>query len=141
MLPGIGSGSSGRHRRAALGQLVRFAITGIGNTAIGFAVLLVALEAGFGDVAANLIGFGAGLAFGFAVNRRWTFALEGRISVAEVARYLAGFALAWCLNITVVLAGVNNGMVHSPFVHLAGIAVYSISFYLLCRWFVFTPPS
>ncbi len=125
-----------------LPPIVRFAITGAANSVIGFAVLLFALRLGLSDIAANLTGFAVGLAVGFVANRQWTFAVEGRVSFAEVARYLLGFALAWSLNISVVLVGVRMGFAGSPLIHLAGIATYSIAFYFISRRFVFAaPPS
>ncbi len=121
-----------------LPQIIRFAITGAANTVVGFSILLSALWLGFSDVLANLIGFSAGLALGFVANRQWTFAVKGRVRLAEVARYLAGFGLAWGLNISVVLIGVEAGMAGSPLIHLAGIAVYSTALYLFSRRFVFS---
>jgi putative flippase GtrA len=122
-----------------LPPVLRFAITGVGNSVVGFAVLLLALRLGFTDIAANLTGFAAGLTVGFIANRHWTFAVEGQISAAEVLRYLAGFALAWCLNIAVVMIGIRAGHAGSPLIHLAGIVVYSATFYVVSRSFVFVP--
>lgn len=121
-----------------LPPIVRFAITGVGNTVIGFAVLLGALRLGCTDIAANLIGFSAGLTIGFIANRQWTFAVDGKVSLGEIVRYLIGFALAWSLNITVVMAGIRAGYAGSPLLHLAGIATYSLAFYFISRRFVFS---
>jgi putative flippase GtrA len=122
-----------------LPPIVRFAITGAANSVVGFSVLLAALRLGCGDIAANLTGFAAGLTVGFVANRQWTFAVEGRVSLAEVVRYLMGFALAWTLNIAVVMAGVRAGYAGSPFIHLAGIVTYSLAFYVISRSYVFAP--
>ncbi len=123
----------------SLPPIVRFAITGVGNSVVGFAVLLLALRFGFSDIAANLTGFAAGLLLGFIVNRQWTFAVEGRVNLGEVLRYLAGFALAWLLNIAVVMAGIRAGHAGSPLIHLAGIVTYSLAFFFISRSFVFAP--
>jgi putative flippase GtrA len=123
----------------SLPPLVRFAITGVGNSVVGFAVLLLALKLGFSDIAANLTGFAAGLTLGFFANRQWTFAVEGRVSPGEVLRYLAGFAAAWLLNIAVVMAGIRAGYAGSPYIHLAGIVTYSAAFFFISRSFVFAP--
>lgn len=42
--------------------LIRFALVGLLNTAVGFAVLLIALHMGAGDYGANAMGYAAGLA-------------------------------------------------------------------------------
>lgn len=133
------SSAPDRLSAASLPPIVRFAITGVGNSVVGFAVLLFALKLGFTDIAANLTGFAAGLTLGFVANRQWTFAVEGRVSLGEVARYLAGFALAWSLNIAVVVAGIRAGYAGSPLIHLAGIATYSLAFFFISRSFVFAP--
>lgn len=122
-----------------LPPILRFAITGVGNSVVGFAVLLLGLRLGLSDVSANFTGFAAGLAVGFIANRQWTFAVKGRVSAAEVLRYLAGFALAWCLNIAVVMIGIRAGHAGSPLIHLAGIVTYSAAFYVISRSFVFAP--
>ncbi|OYU37209.1 GtrA family protein [Novosphingobium sp. PASSN1] len=133
------SSAPDRPSAAALPPIVRFAITGVGNSVVGFAVLLFALKLGFTDIAANLTGFAAGLTLGFVANRQWTFAVEGRVSLGEIVRYLTGFALAWSLNIAVVVAGIRAGYAGSPLIHLAGIATYSLAFFFISRSFVFAP--
>jgi putative flippase GtrA len=120
-----------------LPPIARFAISGVGNSVVGFSVLLGALRLGFSDIAANFAGFAVGLTVGFVANRQWTFAVRGRVSLAEVARYLLGFGLAWSLNITVVMIGMHAGYAGSPFIHLAGIAGYSLVFFFISRFFVF----
>ena len=124
-----------------LPPILRFVITGAANSVFGFTIIMVALWFGLRDVLANLSGFAGGLLLGFVTNRYWTFEVRGRVRLAEVARYLAGFALAWSLNIAVVLAGIRAGFAGSPLIHLAGIAVYSASFYVISRRFVFVPPG
>jgi putative flippase GtrA len=123
--------------RSLLAPAARFAAAGLLNTLVGFAAIVAALRLGFGDVAANLIGFGIGLAVGFVINRQWTFRAEGEANPAEIARYLAAFAVSWSLNIAAVLIGVRLGMAGSVWVQLAGMAVYSVTFFALSRWFVF----
>lgn len=123
----------------SLPQIARFAITGTANSVVGLFVLLAALRLGYSDVAANFIGFAVGLTLGFVWNRQWTFAVEGRVSPAEVLRYLLSFACAWLLNITVVLIGVGAGYAKSPLVHVAGVMTYSAAFFLMSRSFVFVP--
>lgn len=139
MVEGPPSSAPDRPAAASLPPIVRFAITGVGNTVVGFAVLLLALKLGFSDIAANLTGFAAGLTLGFVANRQWTFAVEGRVSLGEIVRYLTGFALAWSLNLAVVMAGIRAGYAGSPLIHLAGIVTYSLAFFFISRSFVFAP--
>lgn len=123
--------------RQILLPAARFAAAGLLNTLIGFAAIVAALRLGFADIAANLIGFAVGLTAGFLVNRQWTFRAEGPARSSEVARYIAAFAVSWGLNIAVVLAGIRLGMAGSVWVQLCAMAVYSLTFFVLSRWFVF----
>lgn len=63
--------------------------------------------------------------------------MKRKVNLAEIVRYLAGFGVAWGLNIAVVLIGVEAGMAGSPLIHLAGCGVYSLTFYAISRHFVF----
>ena len=123
--------------RQILLPAARFAVAGLLNTLIGFAAIVSALQLGFPDIAANLIGFAVGLTAGFLINRQWTFRAAGRARSAEVARYIAAFAVSWGLNIGVVLLGIRLGMAGSVWVQLCAMAVYSLTFFALSRWFVF----
>lgn len=120
-----------------LAPLARFGIAGLLNTLVGFATIMAALWLGLGDVMANLSGYLVGLVLGFIINRQWTFRAEGRAGPVEIARYLGAFALCWGLNIGVVLLGVQFGLSRSAWLHLCGMAVYTATFFLLSRWFVF----
>jgi hypothetical protein len=134
---GSNTPASIRRFRTNLHPIIRFAITGVANTVVGFSVLLTALWLGFGDLQANLAGYAVGLLLGFVANRQWTFSVEGKVRFAEIGRYLIGFGFAWSLNFAVVVVGIRAGYAGSPLIHLAGIAVYSVAFYFLSQRFVF----
>ena len=56
-------------------QFVKFAIVGVSNTVLAFAVYTVLLKVfGVWYLAASAIGFVVGAVNGFLLNRRWTFA-------------------------------------------------------------------
>jgi putative flippase GtrA len=116
---------------------LRFGIVGVANTATGLAVIAVALAVGLGDVPANALGYAAGLAQGFVLNRRWTFQRAAAPLGRQIARYLAAFVPAYGLNLLVVTAFVSAGVVGNPLTHLLAVAVYTGAFYLLCARYVF----
>jgi putative flippase GtrA len=116
-------------------RIVRFAVVGLLNTAVGYSAILACLALGFGDIGSNAIGYALGLCVGFVLNRDWTFA--GQRRSGALPRYLAVFALAYAANLTVVLAASSVGISENAFVHLGAIGVYSVVFYLGCAWFVF----
>lgn len=115
---------------------MRFALVGLGNTALGLAVILAARYGlGWSDMAANALGYGCGLAAGFTVNRRWTFA--SRLAWSHsVPRYAAVVAVAWSVNIASVLMLTHSGL-PSGWAHAAAVLPYTVITYLGCRAWVF----
>jgi len=60
----------------------------VSNTAISLAVYAGLLAVGVWYVAAIVVAYGAGLANGYTLNRRWTF-LAGGFSIVSLSRYTA----------------------------------------------------
>ncbi|MCG5481017.1 MAG: GtrA family protein [Ensifer alkalisoli] len=116
-------------------QAFRFVVVGLANTGFGYAVILVGLFAGLGDIVANALGYAAGLVMSFTLNSRWTF--RASASRAAFARYLAVFLFCFGMNLAIVLSARQLGLVDNPVVHLFGISVYSIFFYVGTARFVF----
>ena len=118
---------------------LRFGVVGAINTAVGMAVILLGITFGLNDVSANVAGYAAGLTLSFLLNRHWTFRHADRIDAGLVLRYLTAFLLAYAINIAIVMAFVSYGFTHNILVHLMGMAIYTIVFYLACARFVFSP--
>jgi putative flippase GtrA len=60
-------------RHAFGGQLARFLVVGVGNTALSFVAYRLLLVVSTPYVLAAALGFAAGAVNGYAFNRRWTF--------------------------------------------------------------------
>jgi putative flippase GtrA len=120
-------------------RLLRFAAVGLLNTALGYTIILVALAFGCGDIASNILGYTGGLILGFVLNSRWTFSSATSLRKGTVLRYALSFAIAYGANLAVVLTALSFGFTNNPWVHLAGICIYSALFYLASSWFVFVP--
>lgn len=120
------------------GRIARFGAVGVVNTLIGYSAILVALAAGLTNLQANVLGFAVGLAVSFALNSRWTF--QARSNGETLARYLLVFACAYAINIGVLMLGIELGAPRA-LAHLAGIAVYTLCFYVGAREFAFSPPG
>jgi putative flippase GtrA len=125
------------NRTFETGRLLRFAAVGLLNTALGYTIILTGLTLGYGDILSNILGYAGGLILGFVLNRRWTFSDAIHLRKGAVLRYAASFAVAYGANLTVVLIALSFGLSNNPFVHLAGISVYSALFYLATARFVF----
>ncbi len=120
-------------------RLLRFAAVGLLNTALGYTIILVALAFGCGDIASNILGYAGGLILGFVLNSRWTFSSVTRSRNGTVLRYALSFAIAYGANLAVVFTALSFGFTNNPWVHLAGICIYSVLFYLASSRFVFVP--
>lgn len=119
------------------GQLARYGLVGLANTAIGYGLILLGLYLGLGDYRANVLGYAVGLCFSFFANRRFTFDRRGAASRAEIGRFLLCFSIAYAANLGIVGLGRAAGYAEHPLVHLAAMALYSISFFFLMRRIAF----
>jgi putative flippase GtrA len=116
---------------------LRFLIVGAANTILGLAVIYLAkLVLQFGDIAANALGYGCGLAAAFVLNASWTFDYRGRTAIA-IAKYLAAFLIAYGANLLTVWYLIERAAVNDYIAQAAGILPYTLTFYLLCWLFVF----
>lgn len=118
--------------------LLRFLIVGAGNTMLGLGVIFLGLWLGLSDVAANALGYGIGLLFSFAANRRWTFRHAGAVSPA-FWRFLLVVAVAYAMNLTATLVALRLLGLNPFLAQLAGVGPYTAIFYLGSRRFVFQP--
>ena len=90
----------GDRRRELLAQLLRFGIVGVLSAAVDLGVYTLALHLGLWVTAARTLSFICGTATVYAINRRWTFGVEGG------ARRAGGFALLYGTTFFLIL-GVN----------------------------------
>ncbi len=80
------------------GQLARFAVIGVGSTALNLG-LLALLHAPLGAQAANLVGLVVSTLANTAANRAWTFGVRGSDGLARHhLQGLAVFGLTWGLS-------------------------------------------
>lgn len=95
-----------RSASTTFAQLLRFAFVGVGVNAALFVVYLALVGLGLGPKLAMTSVFAAGVALGFALHRRWTFASHGAAhrewlpySTVCAAGYLLNLAaLALCVD-------------------------------------------
>jgi putative flippase GtrA len=122
-------------------RLLRFLLTGLANSAVGWAVIFAALWAGMSGLAANATGFGVGLVLSFTLNRRFVFGIKGAVQGREVAKFLAAFAVAYGANVAVLSAAQSVLGDDSPLAQLPAIAAYVLIFFVLSQLFVFKPAA
>lgn len=126
-----------QNARALRGQLWRYAVTGLINTGVGLAIILILhLSLGVDVIIANATGYGAGLLVSFALNRAWTFASR-RSVLATGAAYagLVGLAFALCIALISALQLINLPYVAAQ---LLGTALYSVIVFVGARHVIFS---
>ena len=120
--------------------LARFSLVGIVNSAIGFAVIAV-LDLGFhlSPALANAIGYLIGVCVSFFLTRSFVF--RNRHGIAGRAwRYALAMSSAFLLNQLVLWSAgrlLGTGTMPHLEAQLMGMATYTISNFLLCRYWVF----
>ncbi len=122
-----------------LQRLFRFALTGLANSAHGWAVIFGGLWAGLSGLVANAAGYAVGLLLSFTLNRRFVFGVTGAVGGREIARFLAAFAFAYGVNVAVLLATQSVLGTQSAWAQLPAIGAYVVIFFLLSQRFVFRP--
>ncbi|MFM7403905.1 MAG: GtrA family protein [Erythrobacter sp.] len=121
--------------------MARFLLTGFANSAVGWAVIFAGLWAGMTGLAANAAGYAVGLVMSFTLNRRFVFGMTGTVRGSEVVRFLAAFAVAYGVNVGVLLVVQSVLGADSAIAQLPAIAAYVLIFFLLSQRFVFRPQT
>lgn len=118
-------------------SVARFLLVGVGNTLTGLVIIYLAKAFGISDMAANAMGYGAGLIQSFILNKRWTFRYDGPV-LSKIIRFIVVIGLAYVANLAVVLGAIFILSINSYIAQALGIPVYTVVSYLGCRWYVFS---
>ena len=127
-----GSALFGRH--AFGGQLARFLLVGVTNTAVSFVAYRVLLAVSTPYVIAAGLGFAVGALNGYVLNRRWTFVARDstRSRVLYVAVQVAGALATSLLVYLFVRAGAGKVVAY-----LAAIPPVTICTFVANRFWTF----
>jgi putative flippase GtrA len=120
------------------GQLARFLVVGVSNTAITLVVYAALVHAGVPPVAASVAAFSAGAVNGFRLNRAWTFR-SARRGVGAGARYLVVAALGLGLNALGVALAVHVAELPKIAGEIAALPPVTATTFALSRAWVFGP--
>lgn len=121
------------------GSAIRYLLVGGANTLVGLlAIYACKWLLGLNDLRANLIGYGAGIALSFALNKRWTFQFAGS-TLPALVRFLFVLALAYLANLATVMCLIGCGT-NGYLAQAIGIVPYTVLGYLGSRLFAFSSP-
>ncbi|MQB08266.1 GtrA family protein [Agrobacterium tumefaciens] len=125
----------------AVWQVLRFGTVGLVNTAVGLLAIYVLMYVFDTNLLiANASGYIVGLLVSFLLNRTWTFRSDQRTTVV-LLRYIAAALFSYSLNFLIVLYGDMYSSVNQFFLQIIGISFYTVSMFILCRYFVFAVRS
>ncbi|MBT9551224.1 MAG: GtrA family protein [Hydrogenophaga sp.] len=116
------------------GYLLRYFGAGMVNaaTGLGTIALLTALNAN--PVISNIIGFSIGMLFSFTLAKFFVFKKRNNTQI-QIKRYALSFALAYGLNILVLL--LIKDRMHDAIAQTISITTYVVVMYILMRHYIF----
>jgi len=117
-------------------QFARYLLVGLANSAIGLAVIFIAMAAGLGDIPANAFGYAIGFAVSFALNGRWTFG-HAAVDAARMWRYLLVTVAAYGANLGAMILARDALHIDHRLAQLLGMVVYTAVGFLGARNFAF----
>jgi putative flippase GtrA len=123
---------------------VTFCCVGVANTLVGLAIIFaLKFFLGASDALANLVGYVAGTAMSFIVNKIYTFG-HRRDYAGSAMRFLLVQICAYALNLLTVLTLVHKG-VDGYLAQTLGIIPYSVCGFLGAKFYAFAstdaPPA
>jgi len=123
--------------RTLYGQLWRYGVTGLFNTALGYGLIMVCVYGlGASVIVANCVGYGAGWCLSFALNKRWTFQHRGKMG-RSAATFVLLVAVSFAGNLAVTLGLTEAGLAY-PLAQICGAFVYSLAVFVGLKWMVFS---
>jgi putative flippase GtrA len=123
--------------KAEVMRLVRFGLVGVSNTVLTLAAFEVLTRAGVEATAASGLGFAAGAANGYLLNRSWTFHARG--GVTTLARYVAVQALGALLSAAGVALATTDLSLRKLAAECIVLPLVTLVTYTLARSVVFSP--
>lgn len=118
-------------------QLAKYILVGAANTLLGYAIIFGCMYGlGLGPGISNALGYGLGLVVSYLMHRSFTFQSTQK-KRPEAVRFVAVFAVAYTLNLGVLMLLIHRLHVHEGVAQvIAGIAYIGGSF-LMQKFYVF----
>lgn len=119
-------------------ELVRYGVAGILNTIAGYLAFLFALHLlGLNVMVSNVLSYAVGLSVAYVLNRAYVFQ-KSHHSRRTILRFVISFLLAFGLNAAVLYSLVHFAGLRPEIAQVFAMGCYTIAFYLLNRWYVWT---
>ncbi len=120
------------------GEFLRFIVVGVLSTIVNYGVFYVLLR-GF-DVSyliASAAGFLSGVGVGYRLNKSWTYAHQGRSSLALTMKYLAIYAVSLALGLAFLAELVNSLGLDARLANVLTIGLTTMTNFIGTKFWVF----
>jgi putative flippase GtrA len=123
--------------RRTLVQFVKFNLVGALNTILATTVYVVVAYASDSYTLGLVADYGFGIAFGFVLNKQWTFAHRDAIRASAVVRYVVLYGAVFALNYALLRVAVETCGYDRYLAQVAIFAVIVVPIFLVQKRYVF----
>lgn len=117
-------------------QFVRYVVVGVATNGGGYLLFYLFTTLGLGSVVAISILYPTQLALAFVLNKKWSFAHEGRITVTAI-KFLVAYAGCYVLNVAALkLFSDHLGLSHLV-VQACAVVILACALFIVQRFWVF----
>jgi putative flippase GtrA len=116
--------------------LLRYAVVGAANNAFWFGIYLLGTYLGVEPLTMATLGYVAGVATSYAVNRGWSFSSK-RAHSGGVPRYIVAYAIGYLTNMAILYVLYVRGGIPHQYAQLASAAIVAVELFLILRLWVF----
>ena len=115
---------------------IRYSLVGLLNTGITLGTVFLLMFLNVHYLIANGVGYLAGALNSFYFNKHFTFNAKQAWS-SELSRFIFSMVFCYLIQWFFLLGAVEYFTLSKVFSQIAGNVIFTILFYILCKWFVF----
>lgn len=122
------------------GELFRFLLVGLFNTAFGYALFLGALWIlGLNEYVSSLLSYIIAVIVSFFLTSRFVFRSD--FQTAKFIQFMICFGISMGINQLVLLGFDKTGLARPEIAQIFAMGAYTVTFFALNKWIVFKPAS
>lgn len=115
-------------------QFFKYNFVGVVNTLVGITIIFVFMYMGFSATQSNMVGYTIGAVVSYILNSKYTFSSSAN-HIGVMMKFFMVLALAYILNFITLQWLLTH--INAYLAQLASAVVYTLSSFLLVRYFVF----
>lgn len=122
------------------GELFRFILVGLFNTAFGYVLFLAGLWLlGLNEYMSSALAYVIAVIVSFFLTSRFVF--RSTFQVTKFVQFMICFGLSLGVNQLVLLAFSKTGLAGPEIAQIFAMGAYTVTFFALNKWVVFKPAS